>query len=80
MMPIDLLLVRHGESEGNVAMSLSRKGDDRYFTPEFRNRHSSSYRLTPQGEAQAMAAGAWIRDNVGSQFDRRSTMTLLRSS
>lgn len=29
--PINLVLVRHGESEGNVATALSKKGNDSIF-------------------------------------------------
>ena len=63
-LPIDLVLVRHGESEGNVATRFSKNGDNRYFTPEFLARHSSSFRLSPEGRRQAAAAGAWIRTNL----------------
>jgi len=63
-MPVDLLLVRHGESEGNVAVHASKRGDDTHIlNPEFRERHSSMWRLTEQGVAQAQQAGAWIREN-----------------
>jgi NAD+ kinase len=63
-MPIDVVLVRHGQSEGNVALKRSRQGDDRDFTPEFLRRHSSLWRLTDLGIEQAQAAGAWIRDEI----------------
>ena len=64
MLPIDIILVRHGESEGNVVHKASRKGDNRLFTPEFRDRHSRTFRLTDKGIAQAKTAGAWLRANV----------------
>jgi len=70
MLPIDILLVRHGESEGNVANKASRKGDNRFFTPEFRDRHSRTFRLTDRGIAQARAAGEWLRANVPMPLDR----------
>jgi NAD+ kinase len=65
-MPIDLVLVRHGESEGNIANKRSRAGDHSAFTDEFRHRHSSHWRLTSCGVQQAKAAGQWLRQ----QFDR----------
>ena len=40
-MPLILVLVRHGQSEGNVASKYSRKGDDTLFTSEFLARPSS---------------------------------------
>jgi NAD+ kinase len=69
-MPIDLVLVRHGESEGNVARGLSLKGDNSSFTQEFCARHNSRLRLTDQGREQADAAGKWLKKNIGSDFDR----------
>jgi hypothetical protein len=45
-MPANLVLVRHGESEGNIATALSKKGDNSMFTEAFLNRHSSTWRLT----------------------------------
>lgn len=40
-MPIDLVLVRHGQSEGNLAQAKSMKGDDSFWTEEFSMRPSS---------------------------------------
>src|SRR3989338_6760651 len=70
MLPIDLIFIRHGQSEGNVANKASRKGDNSFFTPEFRDRHSRSFRLTDKGISQAKAAGKWIRKNIPMPFDR----------
>jgi NAD+ kinase len=69
-MPIDLVLVRHGQAEGNVARSASEAGDDGLFTEEFCKRHSSKQRLTKRGRAQAALTGAWIRSEIGGRFDR----------
>jgi NAD+ kinase len=63
-MPIELVLVRHGESEGNVANHASKRGDNSHFTHEFRSRHNSSWRLTPLGVEQAQAAGLWLKENI----------------
>lgn len=75
MLPIDLVVVRHGQSEGNAAKRLSEAGDNRAFTQAFRERHSSSLRLTPKGVDQAKRAGRWIFQNldsfgVGEDFGR----------
>lgn len=81
-MPIDLVLVRHGESEGNVANRLSRKGDNKHFTEEFLQRHSSSWRLTDRGISQAKAASKWIKGGnfAGlSLFDRYYTSEYVRA-
>mmetsp|Transcript_15386 Transcript_15386/g.17127 ORF Transcript_15386/g.17127 Transcript_15386/m.17127 type:complete len:316 (-) Transcript_15386:24-971(-) len=68
--PIDLVLVRHGQSEGNLAQECSMKGDDSLWTQEFYQRHTSRYRLTDKGIAQAKSAGEWIRQNITTKFDR----------
>ncbi len=70
MLPLDLVLVRHGQSEGNIANTRSRAGDHSAFTPEFLNRHSTRLRLTDRGRTQAKAAGEWLRANGLTQFDR----------
>lgn len=70
MLPIDLVLVRHGESEGNVARRFSEHGDDSLFTEEFCKRHSSRLKLTDRGQKQADTAGDWIRGNISEHFDR----------
>lgn len=70
MLPVDIILVRHGKSEGNKAGKASRKGDNSLFTPEFRNRHSRAFRLTNTGIEQAKSAGEWLRDNVQMPLDR----------
>jgi len=69
-MPIDLVLVRHGQSEGNLAKKKMEKGDDSHFTKEFQERHSSQFRLTTRGVAQAKAAGEWLKRNGFARFDR----------
>jgi broad specificity phosphatase PhoE len=68
-LPEKLVLVRHGESVGNMAIRASREEDNRYFTDDFRARHSAYWRLTPEGCAQAAAAGKWIRQDIGESFD-----------
>lgn len=70
MLPFDIVLVRHGESEGNIANKRSRQGDHSDFTPAFLNRHSTSFRLTEKGRAQAKLAGEWLKQNNLAYFDR----------
>jgi NAD+ kinase len=64
MLPPDLVLVRHGHSEGNLFSKRSRAGINSDWTEEFANRHSSRWRLTDQGREQALIAGAWIREHL----------------
>jgi broad specificity phosphatase PhoE len=78
-LPIDLVLVRHGESEGNLARSRSKKQDNSDYTPEFRSRHSSLYRLTDKGREQAKVAGEWIKANIDEKFDRYYVSEYIRA-
>jgi NAD+ kinase len=78
-MPIDLVLLRHGESEGNVASHKSKKGDNSDFTPEFLSRHNSSWRLTDKGIGQIQTSGEWIKNHISKNFDRYYTSEYIRA-
>jgi broad specificity phosphatase PhoE len=69
-MPDHLVFVRHGESEGNVAMKKAGRGDTSDFTEEFRATPGRQWKLTELGVTQAQAAGTWIKENVSDTFDR----------
>ena len=77
-LPETLTLMRHGESEGNVAIRASRSGDDKYFTDEYRSRHSATLRLTDNGKDEARKAGVWIA-NSKFTFTRFYTSSHLRA-
>ncbi len=66
-MPRNFLLIRHAESEGNVAKKLLENGDR--LPIGFSDRHSSDYHLTDKGRGQAKVAGEWIRKNIGFNLD-----------
>lgn len=68
-LPIDLVLIRHGESEGNIANRRDRSGDSSLMSSDHTNRHNSEWRLTDQGIEQAKAAGRWIREHIAGEFD-----------
>ncbi len=78
-LPIDLILVRHGESEGNIAVDASKQGDNSIFTDAFRNRHSRTFRLTNKGIQQAKSAGDWLRENIPFGFDRLYVSDYIRA-
>jgi broad specificity phosphatase PhoE len=78
-MPLELVLIRHGESEGNEAGSLWRKGVKDLFTKDFLDRHSSEFRLTDRGCDQAILTGSWIRENIGETFDFYGTSEYVRA-
>ena len=80
-LPIDLILVRHGQSEGNAAKRLSEKGDNSGYAA-LNGRHTRSFRLSAKGRDQAIGAGKWLMDEFaknGKTFDRFITSEYVRS-
>lgn len=59
-MPLDLVLVRHGESEGNLAVEAAKTGDAGLFTDGFMTTPGHQWRLTDRGRDQARTIGAWV--------------------
>ncbi len=81
-LPIDTVLVRHGESEGNLAKRLSEQGDHSIMTTQFLDRHTASWRLTDKGRDQAARAGKWIQEeffNGPVGFDRYMVSEYIRA-
>ena len=78
-MPIDLVLVRHGQSEQNLAIHAARNGDTSLYNDDYRARHASKHRLTPLGREQAEKAGAWLREHGYGMFDRRYVSSYVRA-
>ncbi len=78
-MPNNLILIRHGESEGNIATNRSKQGDHSAYSDDFRNRHSSLWRLSDEGVKQAQVTGEWIRQNMNIKFDRFYSSEYLRA-
>lgn len=61
-LPVNIIAIRHGESEGNLVNRRARDHDQTVFEiPGFRDRHVSQWRLTDLGREQAQAAGNWLR-------------------
>ncbi len=79
-LPLDLVLVRHGTSEGNAAKRRSEKGDHRDIKL-LEGRHTASFRLTEQGRKQAEKAGDWLRGEFfqGPGFDRYYASQYIRA-
>lgn len=69
MLPRNLYLVRHGESEGNVVLDAAKRREPHLDTEALNKVPSSRWRLTGKGRGQAERTGVWLRDN-GLRFDR----------
>ena len=56
-MPRDLVLVRHGESEGNLATQAARQGDLRFHTDAFTTTPGHRWRQTATGKPAPRRSG-----------------------
>lgn len=61
-LPERLTLIRHGESEANVAQSFVKRHREAELPEAFATRHDSFMRLSPLGREQAQATGLWLRE------------------
>lgn len=80
-LPIDLILIRHGQSEGNIAKRRSEAGDHSAFTDKFRDRHTADWRLTDLGRRQAKVAGVFVEQEflARNPIDRYMTSDYARA-
>lgn len=68
-MPLDLYVIRHGESEANVIVQAGEKGDTSLYTQDNVTVPDRSWRLTATGRKQADCIGRWLVDQQ-PLFDR----------
>ena len=80
-MPLEIVFVRHGQSEANVVHKLDKDGDDNPHIDTVNQRPDWKQRLSPKGIAQAKTAGQWIQDNLGgvASFNARYVSPFLRT-
>ncbi len=81
-MPYNLVLVRHGESEANLAQRLEKAGQGDEIPEGFWDRPDWEHRLSPRGEEQAVMAGKWLIENYGNldqNFDKRYVSPFIRT-
>ena len=77
-MPLDLYVIRHGESEANVIISAGEQGDNSLYTQDNVTVPDRSWRLTATGRKQADCIGRWL---VSQQqlFDRYMVSPYVRT-
>lgn len=81
MMPINLFVVRHGESIGNVAKRMS-EGGDHSVLEKLRGTHTAHWSLTKKGIEQAKKAGAFLNTMVNENhmyFDKMYVSSYARA-
>lgn len=83
MLPLDLILVRHGESEGNLALRKWERNEHSALAPELLSRHISHLRLTDKGREQCSVVGGWLKEWLKEKnlprFDRHFVSTHARA-
>lgn len=68
--PVDLVIVRHGQSEANQMIEMKNNGDmTGQHAMDAVGRHDSEMRLTDFGRTQARIVGKWVNENLG-RFDK----------
>lgn len=77
-MPMDLYLVRHGESEQNTLVNANRSGHEEMFTQELVTVPDRSWRLTGTGRKQSHLIGRWLA-NQQQSFDRYLVSPYIRA-
>lgn len=71
-LPIDLIFVRHGQSESNVVQRAEKDGGLIHpATEKIYERYDADQRLTVEGIRQADNCGRWIEENIDHPEDYR---------
>jgi broad specificity phosphatase PhoE len=81
-MPLDLVFVRHGQSEANIVHELDKgEASQNPHLARINQRPDWQQRLSPKGIRQAKAAKQWIDTNIGgvASFDARYVSPFLRT-
>lgn len=78
-MPNDFVIIRHGQSEGNVAVKASEEGSNQYYTNEFMTTPGHRWRLTKDGQKQAEIIGSWVQENISKAFDHYYVSPFVRT-
>lgn len=75
-LPIDLILIRHGESERNL---IGKNKEIIFDEEEYNSIHSSKFRLTEEGRKQSIITGEYIKENISNNFDKYYTSDYIRT-
>lgn len=78
-MPIDLVLVRHGESEANIVQKAFKTNPAAVAPEGFFDRHDSRMRLSERGRTQAQITGKYLGSEFSTGFDTYYVSPLVRT-
>lgn len=80
MSPIDIILVRHGESEANLAKSVAlNNNDDKLYDNLKKKKSTAFYKLSDLGKEQIEVTGNWIKQNINTKIDYYYTSEYIRA-
>lgn len=69
-LPIDLIFVRHGQSEANVVQRAEKEGGLDHPAKELiYGRYDADQRLTLEGIEQAKNCGVWLEEHLGKRYE-----------
>jgi len=69
MYPLNLILIRHGESEGNFAKMKALNENNNEIYEKLENRKSPFYRLTKTGREQIEYTRRWFKKNIKFEIE-----------
>ncbi len=80
-LPMEMVFVRHGQSEANVVQHAEKNGQTPEEAAEIYRRHDYMHHLTDLGVEQAKNAGDWLRANGldPAEFDERYVSPYIRT-
>lgn len=78
-MPLRLVFVRHGQSEGNVANEMIRQGRYDEIPVGLHGYPGWKWRLSAEGERQAVACGNFLRSMYPEGFDAAYNSSFVRA-
>ena len=79
MLPLNIILIRHGESEGNLAKNLALEDNNNKLFDKLEYRRNPFYRLTNNGIKQIIKTGEWIKKNIHLNIDKYFTSEYIRA-
>lgn len=79
MYPLNLILIRHGESEGNLAKFQALHENNNELYEKIENRKNPFYRLTKNGREQIEYTSKWLKKNIEFNIDNFYSSEYIRA-
>lgn len=79
MYPLNLILIRHGESEGNLAKFKALSENNNELYEKLESRKNPFYRLTQNGREQIEYTSRWLKENIKFKIDNFYSSEYIRA-